>query len=78
MSVECPSFNVSLQILWGLAPALMKLTHRNIAKFRGVTTDLFQVALIYDWGENGTIMEYISLYPDAPRLTLVSYLVLHQ
>lgn len=52
----------------------MKLNHQNVAVFRGVTMGRFQVALIYDWGDNGTIMEYLELHPDSPRLTLVTHL----
>jgi len=49
----------------------MKFAHPSIAAFRGVATELFPFALIYDWGENDTIMEYVKLHPEVSRLTLV-------
>ena len=52
----------------------MKFAHPNIAKFRGVNTELFQLALVYDWGENDTIIEYVKLHPNASRATLVPQL----
>lgn len=48
-----------------------KFTHPNIAVFRGVTTSLFQLALVYDWGEKGNIMQYIESHQAPPRLDLV-------
>ena len=48
-----------------------KLIHPNIAAFRGVTTELFPLALVYEWGENGTILEYLRSHPEAQPLTLV-------
>jgi len=36
-----------------------------------VTTKLFRLALVYDWGENDNIIQYLKLYPQTPRLTLV-------
>jgi len=32
---------------------------------------LFPLALVYDWGENGTIIEYAASHPDASRMALV-------
>ena len=49
-----------------------KFAHKHIAVFRGVTMEHFQLALVYDWGENGNIMEYVESHPGVSRLTLVS------
>lgn len=49
----------------------MRLSHPNILPFRGVNTTLFQLALVYDQGENGNIIEYTGSHPDVPRLALV-------
>ena len=48
-----------------------KLSNENILPFRGVNMTLFQLALVYDWGENGDIRQYITLHPDAHRPNLV-------
>ena len=32
---------------------------------------LFQLALVYDWGQNGNINQYIVSHPDASRPPLV-------
>jgi hypothetical protein len=48
-----------------------KFTHPSIAAFRGVNTELFQLALVRDWEENGNIIQYIESHPEAPRPTLV-------
>ena len=56
-----------------------KLSHQNILPFRGVTTTVFQLALVYDWGHNGNIMQFIASNPRAPRASLVrDYLLLWQ
>ena len=60
------------QILWRLVPVWSKLSHSNIVTFRGVTTELSPFALVYDWGEQDTIMKYTKLHPEA-RLNLVPY-----
>ena len=54
----------------------MKFSHSNIAKFHGVNTNTepFQLALVYDWGENDTIMKYVKSRPNASRATLVPQL----
>ena len=49
-----------------------KFSHPNIAVFLGVDTDLFPLALVYNWEENGNIVHYLVSHPDAPRLSLVS------
>jgi len=58
--------------MWRLAPRWKKLTHTNITPFRGVNTELFRLALVYDWGENDNIIQYLKSYPETCRLTLVS------
>ena len=32
---------------------------------------LFQLALVYDWGQNGNITQYVALRPDVSRPSLV-------
>jgi hypothetical protein len=49
----------------------MRLSHPNVLPFRGVNMTLFQLALVYDWSENGDIIKYTASHPDAPRMTLV-------
>ena len=60
-----------LQILWKQVPMWMRLSHPNVLPFRGVNMTLFQLALVYDWGENGNIIEYAASHPDASRIALV-------
>ena len=64
-----------LQIVWKLVVTWKRFTHPNVAPLRGVNTTLFQLALVYDWAENGNIMEYMEAHPDAPRSTLVLILL---
>ena len=70
-------FKLALQALWKLVPMWKKFTHPSIASFRGVATTPFRLALVYDWGEDGNIMQYMESNPEAPRLTLVLILLLH-
>ena len=67
------SLNLPSQILWKLVPMWTKLRHQNIAAFRGVVveTDRFRLALVYDWEENGNIVQYTASHPEVPRLPLV-------
>ena len=48
-----------------------KLSHENILAFHGVNMTLFQLALVYDWGQNGNINQYIASRPGASRPSLV-------
>jgi len=48
-----------------------RLSHENILSFRGVNTTLSQLALVYDWGQNGNINQYITSHPRASRASLV-------
>ena len=64
-----------LQIAWKLVVTWKRFTHPNVAPLRGVNTTLFQLALVYDWAENGNIMEYMEAHPNAPRSTLVLILL---
>ena len=48
-----------------------RLSHPNVLPFHGVNMTLFQLALVYDWGENGNIIQYISSHPEASRTRLV-------
>ena len=52
-------------------PKWMKLSHENILPLRGMDMTLFQLALVYDWGPNGNIGQYIASHPDACRPALV-------
>ena len=49
----------------------MNLFQENILPLRGMDTTLFQLALVYDWGPNGNIGQYIASHPNAHRPTLV-------
>lgn len=49
----------------------MRFSHPNILPFRGVNMTLFQLSLVYDWGYNGNITQYIASHPRAPRPYLV-------
>jgi serine/threonine protein kinase len=51
--------------MWG------KLSHQNVLPFRGVTTTLFQLALVYDWGHSGNITQFVASNPRASRVSLV-------
>ena len=57
--------------LWKLAPTWKRLVHENVLQFHGVDTSLFQLALVYEWGQNGNIMQYLESNPDASRVKLV-------
>ena len=59
------------QILWERTPVWMSLSHPNILQFRGVNTTLFQLSLVYNWGQHGNIKRYIASYPHASRPFLV-------
>ena len=58
-------------ILWRLAPIWDGLIHENVVPFRGVDTSIFQLALVYDWCDNGNIMQYLESHPNASRPNLV-------
>jgi len=58
-------------------PIWKRLAHPSIAAFRGVNTETFQLALVYDLAENGNIINYLQGHPGAPRLTLVMILLLY-
>ena len=59
------------RILWKLVPVWKRLVHENVLSFHGVTTSIFQLALVYDWGHKGNIMGYLESDPDASRPELV-------
>ena len=48
-----------------------RLSHANVLPFRGVNMTLFQLALVYDWGQNGDVNQYIVLHPGVFRPSLV-------
>ncbi|KAF9647758.1 kinase-like protein [Thelephora ganbajun] len=59
------------KILWKRVPTWMKLSHENILPFRGVNMTLVQLALVYDWGQNGNINQYLALHPRVSRPSLL-------
>ena len=76
VSIQSPSevclLHANLQILWKRIPMWRKLSHDNILTFRGVTTTLFPLALVYDWGENGSVSQYLASHPRASRVSLAA------
>ena len=52
-------------------PTWRRLSHENVLPFRGVNMTHFQLALVYDWGENGNINQYTASHPHASRASLV-------
>jgi len=62
------------KILWKLVPVWKRLIHENVLPFRGVDMSTFQLALVYDWGHNGNIMQYLESHPNASRAKLVTIL----
>jgi len=63
------------KILWKLVPVWKRLVHENVLPFLGVDTSIFRLALVYDWGHNGNIMQYLESHPDSSRPKLVSVLL---
>ena len=59
------------QILWKKVLVWRRLSHENILSLHGVTTTLPHLGLVYDWGYNGNITQYIKSNPDASRTSLV-------
>jgi hypothetical protein len=59
------------KVLWKFVPIWKRLIHENVLPFRGVDTSIFQLALVYDWGYNGNIMQYLESHPDTSRPRLV-------
>lgn len=57
--------------IWKRAPVWKNLGHENVLPFYGVETSIFEVALVYEWAENGNIVEYLKSNPDALRSELV-------
>ena len=58
-------------ILWKLVPIWKRLNHENVLPFRGVDTSIFQLALVYDWCDDGNVTQYLESHPDASRPKLV-------
>ena len=59
--------------LWKLVPIWKRLIHENVLPFHGVDTSIFQLALVYDWCDNGNITQYLKSHPDASRPKLVNF-----
>ena len=59
-------------ILRKLVPIWKRLAHDNVLPFRGVDTSVFQLALVYDWCDDGNIMQYLESRPEASRPKLVT------
>ena len=70
---KCPPQDLldAKKILWKLAPTWKRLIHENVLPFHGVNTSLFQLALVYEWGWNGNVMQYLESNPRASRAKLV-------
>ena len=64
------------QILWEWVLLWKRLFHKNIAPFHGVNMTHTPLSLVYDWGENGNIIQYITSHPEVSRLSLVCPLLL--
>ncbi|KAF9643159.1 hypothetical protein BDM02DRAFT_3077232, partial [Thelephora ganbajun] len=58
-----PNLKEAKKILWKRVPTWMRLSHENILPFRGVNMMLVQLALVYDWGQNSDISQYLALRP---------------
>ena len=67
-----PDLQEVKSILWKLVPIWKGLNHENVLPFRGVDTSVFQLALVYDWCDNGNIMQYLESRPNASRSKLVT------
>ena len=63
------------KILWKSVPVWKRLAHDNILPFHGVETSMFELALVYDWGYNGNIIQYLKSHPSASRPKLVTFLL---
>lgn len=57
--------------MWKRVPVLRRLSHPHVLPFRGVNMTLYQLALVYDRGDNSNIVEYIASHPDVSRTALV-------
>ena len=62
------------KILWKSVPIWKRLNHENVLPFHGVDMSTFQLALVYDWGHNGNIMQYLDSHPGTSRPRLVRVL----
>ena len=60
------------KILWKSVPIWKRLNHENVLPFRGVDTAMFELALVYDWGHNGNIVQYLNSHSEASRPKLVT------
>ena len=60
------------EILSELVPTWKRLIHENVLPFHGVDMSIFQLALVYDWGHNGNVIQYLKSHPNASRAKLVT------
>ena len=63
------------KILWKQAPIWKRLRHENVLPFYGIDTSVFQLALVYEWGQNGNITQFLESNPHASRSKLVTPLL---
>lgn len=59
------------RIIWRMAPIWKRLVHENVLPFHGVDMSMFQLALVYEWGHNGNIMQYLGSNPKVSRPQLL-------
>ena len=62
------------KILWKLVPIWKRLIHENVLPFHGVDMSIFELALVYDWCDNGNIIQYLESHSDVSRPKLVAVL----
>lgn len=59
------------KILCEVGPIWKRLHHENVLPFYGAETKIFDLALVYEWSNNGNIMDYLKSNTDAPKSKLV-------
>jgi len=68
-------FKLATQILWSFVPMWKNFDHPNVAAFLGVNTEIFPLALVYDWAGNDNIIRYLESHTASPRLLVAAALV---
>lgn len=59
------------KILWKALPIWKRIEHESVVPIYGVETSIFKLALVYEWSQNGNIMEYLESKPSTSRSKLV-------